>query len=150
VAAPTSDPEEQIRDLIEDWSKGLEARDVDRRTRHYADDVVIFDVINPTQHVGREALEQRLAEWLSTFKGTIDCEILELRVSADERIGFCYSLQRFQGDLTDGGKLDMLVRYTTCFRNTVNGWTVTHEHASTPFDPATGLAVITPHDGSSP
>ncbi len=34
----------------------------------------------------------------------------------------------------------MVVRYTTCLRQTGQGWTVIHEHASVPFDPETGLA----------
>ena len=36
----------------------------------------------------------------------------------------------------------MLVRYTTCLRQTGQGWTVIHEHASVPFDPETGLASV--------
>jgi hypothetical protein len=38
--------------------------------------------------------------------------------------------------------LDMLVRYTTCLRETGDRWAVTHERASAPFDPATGLASV--------
>jgi hypothetical protein len=53
-----------------------------------------------------------------------------------------HSLQRFRGSLANGGMLDMLVRYTTCLRKTGSRWAVTHEHASTPFDPATGLVSI--------
>ena len=118
------------------------AKDVARRTAHYAHDVVIFDVINLVEHVGLDALKQRLSQWFSTFDGPIDSELRDLQIAADGQVAFCHSLQRFRGSLKNGGKLDMLVRYTTCLRKIDDRWVVTHEHASTPFDPETGLASV--------
>ncbi len=137
-----SEPERHIRSLIEAWTDALRAKDVTGRTAHYADDVLIFDVINPVQHVGLDALKHRLAQWFSTFNGPIDSDVRDVQIAADEQVAFCHSLQRFRGSLTNGGTLDMLVRYTTCLRKIGDRWVVTHEHASTPFDPATGLALI--------
>ena len=142
MSTPNSKPEIEIRSLIGEWAEGLRAKDVARRTAHYADDVLIFDVINPVQHAGLEALRQRLAQWFSTFDGPIDSEVRDLHVTADEQVAFCHSLQRFRGSLSGGGMLDMLVRYTTCLCKRDGRWLVTHEHASTPFDPATGLASV--------
>jgi ketosteroid isomerase-like protein len=135
-------PDIQIRSLIEGWTEALRAKDVAGRTAHYADDVLIFDVVNPGQHAGLDALRQRLAQWFSTFDGPIGCEVRDLHITADEHVAFCRSLQRFRGSLANGGTLDMLVRYTTCLGKTDSDWAVTHEHASTPFDPATGLASV--------
>jgi uncharacterized protein (TIGR02246 family) len=135
-------PESEIRSLIDAWAEALRAKDVAGRTAHYADDVLIFDVINPFQQAGLDALRQRLAEWFSSFDGPIECDIRDLRVTADQHVAFCHCLQRFRGSLASGGTLDMLVRYTTCLHKTSKGWSVTHEHASTPFDPATGLASV--------
>jgi ketosteroid isomerase-like protein len=140
-----SETELQIRSLISDWADGLRAKDVARRTAHYADDVLVFDVITPGQHVGLGDVKQRLAQWFSTFDGPIDSEVHDLVIAADEQVAFCHCLQRFRGSLNNGGMLDMLVRYTTCLRKIDGRWAVTHEHASTPFDPGTGLAlVVTP------
>jgi ketosteroid isomerase-like protein len=147
----SSKPESHIRSLVDGWTEALRARDVTGRTAHYADDVLIFDVINPIQHVGLGALRQRLAQWLSTFDGPIDSEVRDLQIAADGQAAFCHSLQRFRGALKNGGTLDMLVRYTTCLRKIGDRWVVTHEHASAPFDPATGLAlVITPASALAP
>lgn len=143
MSRPDSKPELQIRSLFKDWAEALRARDVAGRTAHYAEDVVVFDVINPGQHAGLDALRQRLAQWFSAFDGPIGCEIRDLHITAGQHVAFCHCLQRFRGCLATGGTLDMLVRYTTCFRRTDSGWSVTHEHASTPFDPATGLASVT-------
>jgi len=142
MTTPVSRPEVHIRYLIDEWSEGLRDKDVARRTAHYADDVVIFDVVNPMQHVGLQALRQRLAQWFSSFDGPIDSEVRDLDIAADADVAFCHSLQRFRGALKNGGRLDMLVRYTTCLRRDGDRWLVTHEHASTPFDPETGLATV--------
>ncbi len=66
----------------------------------------------------------------------------DLQIAAGDQAAFCHSLQRFRGSLKNGGTLDMLVRYTTCLRKIGDRWVVTHEHASTPFDPATGPALV--------
>jgi ketosteroid isomerase-like protein len=136
-----SRPEPHLRSLIDEWNEALRAKDVTGRTAHYADDVLVFDVITPIQQRGLDALKQRLAQWFATFDGPIDSDVHDLQIAADDQVAFCHSLQRFRGSLKNGGTLDMLVRYTTCLRKIGDGWAVTHEHASTPFDPATGLAL---------
>jgi ketosteroid isomerase-like protein len=135
--------EPHLRSLIDAWAEALRAKDVTGRTAHYADDVLVFDVITPIQQLGLDALKQRLAQWFSTFDGPIDSEVHDLQIAADDQVAFCHTLQRFRGSLKNGGTIDMLVRYTTCLRKIGDSWVVTHEHASTPFDPATGLALVT-------
>ncbi len=44
--------------------------------------------------------------------------------------------------LKGGGKVDMWVRATVCFRKTAGEWTVTHEHDSVPFDVESGKASL--------
>lgn len=143
MSTPVSEPERQIRSIVGEWAQALRAKDVAGRTAHYADDVLIFDVINPVQRTGLDAVRQRLAQWFSGFDGPIDSEVRDLRIAADGQVAFCHSLQRFRGSLRNGGRIDMLVRYTTCLRKLDGRWLVTHEHASTPFDPQTGLATVT-------
>jgi ketosteroid isomerase-like protein len=142
MSAPGRQREAEICSLIEAWTEALRARDVAGRTAHYADDVLIFDAVTPLQHAGLDALRHRLVQWFSTFDGPIDCEVRDLQITADQHVAFCRSVQRFRGSLTGGGTLDMLVRYTTCLRQTGRGWTVIHEHASVPFEPETGLALV--------
>jgi uncharacterized protein (TIGR02246 family) len=141
MSTPASPPEDEIRALVESWNEALHAKDVSGRTAHYADDVLIFDVVTPLQHAGLDALKKRLTEWFATFTGPVNGEVRDLQITAGQRVAFCHTVQRFRGSLASGATLDMLVRYTTCLRKTGDGWTVTHEHASVPFDPATGLAL---------
>jgi uncharacterized protein (TIGR02246 family) len=130
----------QIRGMVERWIEALRAKNVESRTVDYAPDVVLFDVVGPFQHVGVEALRARLTEWFSTFRGPIDCELRDLHITAGHDVAFCHSLNRFRGPLRDGGQLDMWVRFTVCLCNIDGRWTVTHEHASVPFDVKTGRA----------
>ena len=134
--------ETEIGALLDEWVDALQAKDVARRTAAYAPDVALFDVVNPLRHSGLAALQARLASWFSTFAGPIGCEIRELDITADESIAFCHSLNRFHGTINDGGTLDMWVRFTVCLRKSDGRWLVTHEHASVPFDPATGTASL--------
>src|SRR5258707_2219605 len=127
-----SEPERHIRSLIEAWTDALRAKDVTGRTAHYADDVLIFDVINPVQHVGLDALKLRLAQGFSTFNGPIDSDVRDVQIAADEQVAFCHSLQRFRGSLTNGGTLDMRVRDTTFLGTIGHRWVVCHGHSSLP------------------
>ena len=79
MSTPGSDrAEPHLRSLIDAWAEALRAKDVTGRTAHYADDVVVFDVITPIQQLGLDALKQRLAQWFSTFDGPIDSEMHDL------------------------------------------------------------------------
>src|SRR5450759_3411078 len=81
AARDTSD-EGQIRGLFDGWLTALRAKDVNGRTAGYAADVVVFDVINPMQHVGLDGLRKRLEKWFSTFTSPIDCEMRDLSIAA--------------------------------------------------------------------
>ncbi len=57
----------------------------------------------------------------------------DLRITADEDVAFCHSLNRMSGVKTDGEKADMWLRETICFRKIDGKWKITHEHESVPF-----------------
>lgn len=127
--------------MFDRWTGALDDKDVEARTADYAEDVVIFDVVNPLRHRGRDALQGRLTAWFSTFEGPVGCETRDLNIAVDGDVAFCHCLNRFSGT-TAGGPLDMWVRFTVGLRRVGGRWTVTHEHASVPFDVDTGLASL--------
>jgi len=134
--------EAQIRGLIDHWLVALRAKDVTERTSGYTADVVVFDVINPLQHVGLDGLRRRLETWFSTFQGPVDCEIRDLNIATSGDVAFVHSLNRFSGSTRDEGALHMWVRFTVGLRKIDGHWMVTHEHASVPFDVETGKASV--------
>ena len=132
--------EAEIRALIEDQAKAIRAKDVDGSVASYAADVLLFDVVNPLQSTGSDAARARLAEWFASFRGPIGYELRDLSIAAGDEVAFCHSLNR--ATTTGGQKLDMWWRATVCYRRIDGAWMVTHEHASVPFDVASGRASL--------
>jgi uncharacterized protein (TIGR02246 family) len=138
----TTTNEAEIRGLIDDWVKALRARDIDALVLNYAPDVVSFDVVNPLQRKGRDAVRKRADEWISSWQGPINSEIRELSITADDNVAFSHHLSRFYGTKKGGGEIDMWIRATLCVGKVDGKWMVTHEHVSVPFDPQSGQASL--------
>ena len=126
-------PEAEIRDLVDDWVKGLHAKDVKKVMSYYAADIVSFDLAPPLQYTGAVALKKSLEEWFPSFRGPVGYEIRELSITASDDIGFCRSLNRISGTRSDGERTDVWVRATVCCRKIDGTWMITHEHVSVPF-----------------
>jgi len=137
-----STDEAQIRALVEERVEALADKDASALTSHDANDLVLFDAVGPLRHVGAEAHAERVAEWLSAYRGGIDYQIRDLRITAGTDVAFCHYLYRVGGTMTDGTQVGMWLRSTICLRKTDRVWTITHEHTSVPFDSATGAAFL--------
>ena len=134
--------EAEIRALMEEQARAVRAGDVEGSVSNYAPDVLLFDVVRPLQSVGSDAARKRLAEWFASIQGPIGYELRDLSVSAGDDVAFGQSLNRVSATTTDGRKLDMWWRATICYRRIDGAWMVTHEHASVPFDIASGRASL--------
>jgi uncharacterized protein (TIGR02246 family) len=132
----------QIRRLIDDRIKAVRRKDVDALVSHYAPDVLSFDVVNPLQSTGSDAIRKRLEEWFPSFQGSIDFEIRDLTITGSEDVAFCHGLSNVNGTRIDGGKINMWYRTTICYRKMDGKWTVTHEHDSVPFNVESGKASL--------
>lgn len=137
-----STDEAQIRALVEGRVPALTTKDAAALTSHDAGDIIIFDAVGPLCQRGADAHAQRVAEWLSSYRGGIDYQIRDLSITAGEDIAFCHYLFRVGGTMTDGTQVGMWVRSTICLCKAGGTWTVTHEHTSVPFDGATGTAAL--------
>ena len=137
----TSD-EAQIRKLIDDREKAVRARDVEGSIANIAPDIVWFDVVNPLQHFGSDAIKKRANEWFASFEGAIGYETSELSITAGDDVAFSHGLNHVSATRIGGGQLDMWWRTTVCYRKIDEKWTVTHEHNSVPFDVESGKASL--------
>lgn len=135
------DAEAELKAVIQDRIEATRAKDARRATRDFAEDVLIFDVVDPLQRQGKTAAIARAEEWFSSFKGEIGFDVVELRIAVEGAVAFSHSLSHASGQTADA-QLDMWWRTTTCYRATDKKWTIVHEHNSVPFDPATGNASI--------
>ena len=82
------DNEAQIRKLIDDMVAAEAAKDVEASVSPFAPDVVSYDVIEPLEYRGVEAIRKRLGQWFSSFEGPIGIEFRDLAVTAGRRRGF--------------------------------------------------------------
>src|SRR5581483_1995192 len=97
-----ADAAAEIRELIERRAAAIRARDVDGSLSAYAPDVVAFDLIEPLQYRGSDAVRQRLEQWFSSFDGEIGYENREVGIEAGEEVAFAHSLDHVNGRTTDG------------------------------------------------
>jgi uncharacterized protein (TIGR02246 family) len=134
--------EVEIRELIDDRVKAVRAKDINALVSSYAPDVLAFDVVNPLQATGSDAIRRRLEEWFSSFEGPIGFEIRGLTITAREDVAFCHGLSGVNGATTAGGKINMWYRTTICCRKVDGKWIITHEHDSVPFNVETGKASL--------
>ena len=128
-----------VRKLIEDRYRAIRAKDTDAAMAPVADNVVMFDVVDPLRHTHAADVRRREQEWFDSFDGPVRVELKDLVVSADGDTAFAHSLNRYSGDFKAGGATDMWVRHTSCYRLGQHGWRLVHEHLSVPFDPQTGM-----------
>jgi uncharacterized protein (TIGR02246 family) len=142
TATSKASDEGQIRKLIDDREKAVRARDVHGSIANIAPDVVWFDVVNPLQHIGSDALKKRAEEWFASFEGPIGYETRDLSITAGDDVAFSHGLNHVSATKTGGGQLDMWWRTTVCFRKIDGKWMVTHEHNSVPFDAESGKASL--------
>jgi ketosteroid isomerase-like protein len=132
--------ETEIRNLIEQQINAVRNKNIDEALIHYHNDVLSFDVVDPLQFKGKDAIRKRLEEWFATFEGPIKNEIAELKIEVSENIALCSRLNHVNALKIDGEKLDMWWRETTCFKRIDGHWMIIHVHSSVPFNPQDGKA----------
>ncbi len=134
--------QKQIVKLIDNWVGAIRSKDVEARLSNYSKNISLFDVIEPMQYFGLDAVRKRAAEWFSTFDGPLSYEMHDLRIATNGDVAFSHSLNHVSGTKTDGKKLDMWWRALVCYRKLGDQWVVAHEHNSVPFNPDTGKASL--------
>jgi uncharacterized protein (TIGR02246 family) len=135
-------PEAEIRALLDEQAAAMRVKDVDRIVAAYAPDVLLFDVVDPLRARGLKALRERLVAWFGSFDGPIGYEVRDVEIAAGEEVGYSHGLNRVSATTTDGRSLEMWWRVTACYRRQDGVWRITHQHASVPFEPASGRASV--------
>jgi uncharacterized protein (TIGR02246 family) len=140
TAANKTTEEAQIRDLINRRLETVRSRNATASTASLAPDILSFDVVGPLRRIGLQASQRRAEEWFSSFKGAIDYEIRDLKITAGDDVAFAHGLSHVNALRSDGGQLDMWWRTTVCLTRTDGEWIVQHEHNSVPFHADSGKA----------
>lgn len=128
-----TDDEAQLRALIQEWAEAVRAKDLNAVMRHYAPDVVVFDVMPPLFVKGAESYRRNWQDWFDALEGPADFQFVDLHLVVGADLACCFSVNRLRARYRDGAKHDAQTRATVCWRKIDGQWLVVHEHASVPM-----------------
>lgn len=130
--------EEAIRELADQWSKALEAKDLEGLTADYAPDALLFDVKPPYKTKGVDAIRRLWEVCLPYFPAKYKSVHRDFEVTVSGDLAFAHGLHQIKPTSEDHPAGGMWLRVTVCYQRRGGKWQVVHEHVSLPFDPATG------------
>jgi ketosteroid isomerase-like protein len=137
--AQTKD-EQEIRALESRFAAAFNAKDLDAIMKVYVpgNDLFVFDVGVPRQHVGWEDYKKDWQDFLALFSGPIQFTISDLSITSGGMIAYGHNIQHVWGKATDGSTIDMMVRVTDVYRKIDGKWLIVQEHVSVPIDFSSG------------
>jgi len=142
-ARAQSNDERAIRALEAQFAAAAGAKDLDAIMKVYVpgNDLFVFDVGVPRQHVGWEDYKKDWHDFLAMLPGPIKFTVSDLSVASDGQIGYGHSIQHLSGAMGDGTPMDMAVRVTDVYRKIEGKWLIVQEHVSVPIDFSAGKPV---------
>ena len=129
----TSD-EAAIRAVIVKRAAAISAKDAAGVLATEATDVVLAGLAPPLRFAGPASdMRKGMEAWFATWKGPIDYEVRDLKVTASDAVAFCTGFVRIGGTKTDGVKSEMWARQTIGLQKVDGTWKIAHDHHSVPF-----------------
>ncbi len=126
--------EVDIRAILDDRVEALRVRDAHRFLKHYQIGFSTFELGPPLEYLnGDPANTTGIDEWFASFEGELSYRMRDLRITANESVGFAHSLYHIGGKKTDGELVDLWTRQTICFAKVGSEWKITHAHTSVPM-----------------
>ena len=127
--------EAYIQELMHQWARAVQAKDIQAVLAHHSDDILMFDVVFPLQSKGiqlyRDSWVNDVFPW---FRDDGKFELTELEVTAGDTVAFCTGIINCSGT-ENGKKVSYRLRLTTGLKNIDGQWTVMHQHFSEPVEP---------------
>jgi len=126
--------EAQIHQLLEDWGKAVDAKDIEGVMACYAPGIVAFDAMPPLRCVGAEAYRKNWELGFEMCDGHGEFETRDMNLAVGGDVAFCHRLNHMTGTDPDGKEFDCWIRWTVCFQKMHGKWLIAHEHISAPID----------------
>jgi ketosteroid isomerase-like protein len=135
--------EQEIRVLEDQFAAAANAKDLDAIMKVYVpgNDLFVFDVGAPRQHVGWDDYKKDWHDFLSMLPGPIKFTVSDLSVMSDGKIAYGHNIQHLSGAMADGSSMEMTVRVTDVYRKIDGKWLIVQEHVSVPIDFSMGKPV---------
>lgn len=142
IVTTTNKDEIAIRKVIDARAEAVRVGDIDAMMANVADDILIFDGVDPLRRAGTASSHARAVEWQANYDGPPTWQNHDISVTADGDVAFSHGLSHVTGKLKTGDEIDMWFRTTLGFRRIGGRWLIVHDHGSVPFDPESGKASL--------
>ena len=139
-----SDPQADIRAVLDAYAAAVTARDVNAFLGLYDDRIHMFDVWGWRETSGLDAWRANVADWFGAHpderaSATFD----DVEVTASDALAFAHAVVTFAWDSAAGERLWTLThRATLCLTTRDGAWKIVHEHASLPVDYESKQAIV--------
>jgi len=128
-----NDDETLIRATLDSMADAVRRKDIEAMLSLCTSDVVVFDLVEPLAHAGRDAVRAAWEKGFSAAQTPIEYELRDVRIAAAGDAAFAHALTRFAGST---------LRTTFGLRREGGRWLVAHQHVSVPFDMETQKALL--------
>ena len=135
--------EAEIRAVLDAYMTALNDRDADRMASFMARGMVAFDFMAPLRTPGADAYRRQWEPCLDACPQSMTFSVHDLVVTAGEDVAFSHHLHRCSGTMPDGDKKEYWTRMTVGYTKADDVWKMTHVHLSSPYDLASGQALVT-------
>lgn len=125
--------ESGVKDVFDRYAKAVNASDVDALLALYADDVHVFDMMEPFERHGRESGREMMQAWLGDASATQDCAIEDISVIESGDLATARAAVRYGVTMADGTHHTMWGRATWTLRRIDGKWKIVTEHTSVPL-----------------
>ena len=132
--------EAEIRHMMYEWSRALEAKDAAGLVKDYAPDAVLYDAIPPYKTVGADNIRKVWEACLPFFPEQFKSEHSDIQIHVAGDTAFAHGLHHFIPTPADHPCGHTWMRVTVGYRKIDSKWKVFHEHVSIPFNPMNSQA----------
>jgi ketosteroid isomerase-like protein len=121
------------RSVFDRYVDAVRASDVDALLSLYADDVHVFDMMEPFERHGTETGRDMIEAWFGHEKGQPSCVIEDLHIEESGDLALARASVCFVVTMADGVKEQMWTRATWGLRRVEDEWKIMLEHTSVPL-----------------
>ena len=121
-----------IRELIDNWTKAVRAKDFYGILAHHSAEMLMFDVPPPLESKGIEAYRKTWDLFFSASPDPIAFDIQRMDIVAGADVAFVAALMRCAEKGKNGERIKLEFRLTAGLRKIDGQWMILHEHHSVP------------------
>jgi uncharacterized protein (TIGR02246 family) len=122
-----------VKDVFDRYVAAVNASDADALLALYADEVHVFDMMEPFERHGNDASRDLLQAWLGDESVTQECTIEDLHMVESGDLAAARAAVRYGMTMADGTRHSMWNRATWTLQRIDGEWKIVTEHTSVPL-----------------